>query len=67
MIAAEPWAIWIQGKKLVSELEETIYNVVQSPDALAYWSSKEEFPEKALETVNWDAIGMAMKESKRSR
>jgi hypothetical protein len=67
MLALEPWSIWLNGKKLIASLDETIYNVVHSPKALEYWQGKDDLPQEVIAKVDWDSIGVAMKEAKRSR
>lgn len=37
MIAAEPWSIWYCGKKLMSDLSDTLYDLVHLEEAKAYW------------------------------
>ncbi len=66
-LAVEPWSIWINGKKVVSELEETIYDIIQSQEAMEYWTQKDGITEDALKAVQWDLIEVAMKEAKRSK
>jgi hypothetical protein len=36
--------------------------VVHSTEALAYWQRKDELMEEAISTINWEAIGTAMKD-----
>jgi hypothetical protein len=66
-LAAEPWSIWINGEKVVSELEETIHDVVHSQEAMEYWTQKDGITEDVLKEVQWDLIEVAMKEAKGSR
>jgi hypothetical protein len=40
--------------------------VVHSPLALEYWKKKDNMTDSVLGNINWDAIGAAMKETKRS-
>lgn len=46
MIVAVPWSIWMNGRKLVADLAETIYDVVHSPEALEYWKQKDDLPDE---------------------
>jgi hypothetical protein len=67
MIAAEPWSIWYQGKKIMSDLSETVYDLVHSDDAKEYWKNKDDLSDTAINSVNWDLLEVAMKETTRSK
>jgi hypothetical protein len=67
MIAAEPWSIWYHGKKIMSDLTETLYDLVHSDEAKEYWKRKDNLSDTDIDSVNWDLIGVAMKETKRSQ
>lgn len=66
-IAAEPWPIWLYGRKLADDMEEPIYDVVHSIEAIEYWKRKDDLTEDVLKKVDWESIGLAMKEEKWSR
>ena len=67
MIASEPWSIWYQGQKITSDLSNTVYDLVHSNEMKEYWSRKQDLTVAAVNEVNWEAIGKAMQETKRSR
>ncbi len=67
MVAAEPWSIWFNGKKVMSDLTETLYDLVHSEEEKDYWKQKDKITSTDINSVNWDLIEVAMKESARSR
>jgi hypothetical protein len=67
MIAAEPWSIWYGGKKLMSDFTDTLYDLVHLEEAKTYWKQKDNLSDAAINTVNWDLIGIAMKKTSRPR
>jgi hypothetical protein len=66
-IFSEPWCVWAQGKKILTNWTNTLYDIAHSAEAKEYWSKKDDIPIDTLDTVNWEAIHIAMKESKRSQ
>jgi hypothetical protein len=66
-LSGESWSIWTQGKKIVSEFANTIYDKVHSKEAKEYWTRKESLLQETVDTVNWDLIELAMNESKCSK
>jgi hypothetical protein len=54
-------------KKYVRDFSETIYDLVHSPAAKEYWKQKDKLTTVIIEEVNWDAVKVAMAETKRSR
>jgi hypothetical protein len=40
MIVAEPWSIWLHGRKIAADLSETIYDAVRTPETLEYWEKR---------------------------
>ncbi len=67
MIKNKPWSIWTEGKKIIKDLTTELYDLVHSVGAREYWCKKDGLTEEAINTVNWDIIGTAMKEVNRSR
>ena len=67
MVASEPWSIWYQGQKITLDLSNTVYDLVHSNEMKEYWSRKQDLTVAAVNEVNWEAIGKAMQETKRSR
>ncbi len=65
--ADEPWSLWIQGKKIVRDLSQTVYDLVLSEEARDYWEAKDNISSEVINAINWDAIDMAMMETKRNR
>jgi hypothetical protein len=65
MVSAEPWSIWYHGKKIMSDLTKTLYDLVHSDEAKEYWKQKEKITTTDINSVNWDLIEVAMKESTR--
>ena len=37
IIAAEPWSLWINDKKIVSDLDTTLYDIIHAKEAKDYW------------------------------
>ncbi len=37
MIKTEPWSMWVEGQKIISDLPMVIYDLVHSSDARGYW------------------------------
>ncbi len=66
MISAEPWSLWLHEKKIMSDLETTLYDIVHAKEAKAYWMKKDQLPLMTIEQINWEVIDVAMKETKRS-
>ncbi len=67
MISSEPWSIWTQGKKIVMDLSDPIYDLAHSTAAKSYWSKKDNVAKAVTESINWELIEAAMNESKRPR
>lgn len=67
MIANEPWSIWYEEKKIISDLTETIYDLVHSEEAKVYWKQKDNLKGTDIDSINWDLTGAAMQETKRPR
>jgi hypothetical protein len=67
MVASEPWSIWYQGQKVMTDVTESLYDIVHSDEAKEYWKQKDKINTSDIDSVNWDVIGVAMKESTRTR
>jgi hypothetical protein len=59
--------LWFEDKKITSDLPITIYDLVHASSAKEYWRQKDNLTSEAIESVNWESIDKAMKETKRSR
>jgi hypothetical protein len=66
-IVAGPWSIWTQGKKIIAYWTNTVYDLVHSEEAKAYWGKKDNQTTETMNTVHWTAIHKAMEASTRSR
>ena len=62
-----PWSLWIQGEKLTSKLSKRVYATVHASAGKSYWLSKSDVTLESFALVDWEAIGCAMMEIKRSR
>ncbi len=65
-IPGEPWQLWIEGRKITSKIQESIYSAVHRPESEAYWEKKEE-QKDGIALVDWKNIGYAMKKAPRTR
>jgi len=65
-IKGEPWQLWVEGRKITSKIQESIYSAVHHPESEAYWGRKEDSPAN-IALVDWPLIGFAMKQAPRSR
>jgi hypothetical protein len=57
----------MQGKKIVTELSETIYDLAHSNEAKNYWTKKDNVTDDVMERIIWESIEIAMGESNRSK
>ncbi len=55
MVALEPWMLWINGRKLISDVAMTLYDLVHSKTAKAYWMNKDNIGMEVVDSVNWNA------------
>jgi len=62
-----PWSIWVQGEKITSKLSKHLYATVHTSDGKSYWLTKSDVTLESFALVDWETIGCAMKEVKRSR
>lgn len=66
-IYSEPWSVWAQGEEILTNWTNTLYNIAHSAETNEYWSKIDDLPIDTLDTVKWEAIHTAMKESKHSQ
>jgi hypothetical protein len=59
-IRGEPWRIAINGKKITSNLRETLREACNMPTALSYWDRKQRFGTLDSREIDWEALGNAM-------
>jgi hypothetical protein len=55
------------GKKIVNDIAMTFYELAHSDSAKEYWMAKDHIGQEAIASVNWEAIDIAVEESKRNR
>jgi len=65
-IPGEPWQLWVEGRKITSKIQESIYSAVHRPESEAYWENKEG-QKDGIALVDWKNIGYAMKKAPRTR
>lgn len=64
LLTAEPWSTWYQGGKIISDFSNTIYDLVHSDEIKHYWKKKDDRTEEVINSINWELIEVAMKETK---
>ena len=59
----EPWSIWLNDKKLVKELRNTIYDELHSRPLRQYWTARThpKMSTTTYDSVDWDGMEKAMK------
>ncbi len=62
-IEGEPWSIWMNGLKIINDMEERIYASVHTKLMVEYWIKKQKFPLHHASDIHWEALGLAMKTS----
>jgi hypothetical protein len=66
-ICGEPWRIETNGKKITSNLRETLREVCNMPAAMAYWDRKQRLGPFSAREIDWEAFGNAMRVSPPNR
>jgi len=66
-IAGEPWQLWVQGIKLTTDIQGSIYSAVHDAESLQYWEAKRDTNPAGLQEVDWPTIGQALKSVPRNR
>ena len=66
-IFGEPWALWIDGKKISQRVRESIIEQRQGKDCLRYWDKKRRFGQGTTVKIDWEATGKAMHSISRTR
>ncbi len=67
LVEYKPWSLWLHGTKIIQDLSTTVYDLIHADLAKEYWKIKDNTTREVIDSVNWDAISIAMKETKRSR
>jgi hypothetical protein len=60
-IQDEPWPIWIQDRKVTSNISTALYTYIHNYQGDRYWLTKPDFNEALLEKVDWTATEAALK------
>jgi hypothetical protein len=42
VIQGEPWPVWVEGRKITSQLRESLRQHATAPKALEYWRDKKD-------------------------
>ncbi len=66
-VEGEPWQLWIQHRKVTSDIHTNLYNAIQEKNSLIYWNSKCAAGAAATGEVDWTLLGRSMKSLPRSR
>jgi len=67
LVPFEPWSIWINCEKLVSNISTKLYEHVHSRQAIEYWAAKPTMTKNSLAIIDWTTINKAMSLVKHSR
>jgi hypothetical protein len=59
-IAEEPWSIWVQNTKIISNIHSTIADIIYSPAAKSFWINRGKLTDSSASHTNWRAINHAM-------
>jgi hypothetical protein len=63
LIDGEPWPVMQDGVKLVKDIDRNLYKIVHAPAVLQYWTAKNKFPSHMKDSIHWEALETAMKET----
>jgi hypothetical protein len=66
-IFGEPWSTVINGKKLTSNLRESLREYCAQRPAMEYWDGKRRFGSATAKQIDWDSFGAAMKQTPPNR
>jgi hypothetical protein len=66
-IKGELWQLWVKGSKITTNLQQYLYEAVQSGTSEEYWASKPNTSTESIKSVDWRTIGSAMKTQPRAR
>jgi len=62
-----PWSISIQGRKITCSLQKSLYEHIHGSIANLYWEKKEGLSTEQMESVHWEALSKARRQSSMSR
>jgi hypothetical protein len=60
-IPGEPWSVWIQGRKLCSDVRTDLLEYIHGREALTWWDKKGRFTTSTSANVDWEACAQAMR------
>jgi hypothetical protein len=60
-IPSEPWSVWIQGRKLCSDVRTDLLEYIHGREALTWWDKKGRFKTSTSANVDWEACAQAMR------
>jgi hypothetical protein len=66
-ITGEYWPVFIQGHKIHSSLQTSLYSSIYQQKMASHWEKKNRFTKDQFMQINWDACEMAMRRLKISR
>jgi hypothetical protein len=66
-IDGEPWQLWVQGIKIRTNIQGSIYSAVHDTESLQYRAAKRDMDPAGLQEVDWPTIGQALKSIPRNR
>jgi hypothetical protein len=67
LVQDEPWSLWYLNQKPSNNISSTVFDIVHFEEACNFWREMEKIELTLVDSVNWDAIGVAMKSSNRTR
>jgi hypothetical protein len=63
---SEPWSLWYHEKKIVKNIQTSIYEIVYLVEARTFWECKEKVVDPLFECIHRKAVGQAMQSTQRS-
>jgi hypothetical protein len=66
-IHAEPWSVWINGRKLCTDLHAQVVDHIHGTAALHWWEDKGRFQNRSSSGIDWSACDAAMRNAKITR
>ena len=59
-ISGEPWALWLQDKKICMNLHSNLQTAICGKASLDYWEKRGKFGQGTYSDIDWKATGKAM-------
>jgi hypothetical protein len=66
-IEGEPWQVRVEGRKITSQLRESLRQHATAPKALEYWRAKKRFKHTSVQNIDWQSFGAAMRSTPTNR